>query len=81
MLCFSYKKSRNNGQYTLRLTLMILQWTKLTIDKPGLMYECHSITMFLGCKEIITAGWDIGDISKFSGDNQNEEQWRPLLWG
>ena len=30
--------------------------------------------MFLGCKEIITIGWDIGDISKFSGDNQNEEQ-------
>ena len=32
--------------------------------------------MFLGCKEIITVGWDIGDISKFSGDNQNEEQWQ-----
>ena len=34
----------------------------------------NSIKMFLGCKEIITVGWDIGDISKFSGDNQNEEQ-------
>ena len=44
---------------------------------PGLMYEMAiPLAMFLGCKEIITVGWDIGDISKFSGDNQNEEQWQ-----
>ena len=48
---------------------------------PGLMYEMAiPLAMFLGCKEIITVGWDIGDISKFGGDNENEEQWqRPLL--
>ena len=61
-----------------------LDFDDFTMDKtydrawgPGLMYEMAiPLAMFLGCKEIITVGWDIGDISKFSGDNQNEEQWQ-----
>ena len=53
-----------------------LDFDDFTMDKtydrawgPGLMYEMAiPLAMFLGCKEIITVGWDIGDISKFSGD-------------
>lgn len=61
-----------------------LDFDDFTMDKtydrawgPGLMYEMAiPLAMFLGCKEIITIGWDIGDISKFDGSNENEEQWQ-----
>jgi hypothetical protein len=40
---------------------------------PGLMYELAiPMALHLGCKEIVTIGWDIGDINMYS--NNNEER-------
>ena len=41
------------------------------------MYEVViHLALYLGVKEIITVGWDIGDLSKFSGKENSEEQWQ-----
>ena len=61
-----------------------LDFDDFTLDKtlnrawgPGLMYEMAlPIAIHLGVKEIITVGWDIGDLSKFSGKENREEQWQ-----
>ena len=61
-----------------------LDFDDFTMDKtydrawgPGLMYEmAFPLAIFLGCKEIVTVGWDIGDVSKFSSENEKEEQWQ-----
>jgi hypothetical protein len=48
---------------------------------PGIMYESgFPLALHLGCKDIVTIGWDIGDLSKFEpekgfklGDAWHEE--------
>lgn len=55
-----------------------------TLDKtmnrlygPGIMYEVViHLALYLGVKEIITIGWDIGDISKFKQDDLYEDVWQ-----
>ena len=55
-----------------------------TLDKtinrmygPGIMYEVViHLALHLGVKEIITLGWDIGDVSKFKQDNLYEDVWQ-----
>ena len=55
-----------------------------TLDKtmnrmygPGIMYEVViHLALYLGVKEIITLGWDIGDVSKFSKDDLYEDVWQ-----
>ena len=46
---------------------------------PGIMYESgFPLAMHLGAKEIITIGWDIGDISKFEkkhGYKLGDDDW------
>ncbi len=43
---------------------------------PGIMYETViHLAMHLGVNKITTLGWDIGDISKFS-DDPNEDVWQ-----
>ena len=42
---------------------------------PGIMYEMAiPLAIHLGCKKIVTIGWDIGDISSFSKDVKDETQ-------
>tara|TARA_B110000285_G_scaffold124341_1_gene140341 strand:- start:8723 stop:9511 length:789 start_codon:yes stop_codon:yes gene_type:complete len=37
---------------------------------PGIMYETgFPLALHLGCKDIVTIGWDIGDLSKFEPEN------------
>lgn len=44
---------------------------------PGLMYEVAiHLAVHLGVKRITTIGWDIGDTSKFSGNNLREDTWQ-----
>lgn len=55
-----------------------------TLDKtlyrmygPGLMYEVAiHLAVHLGVKSITTIGWDIGDVSKFNGNNLYEDVWQ-----
>jgi len=46
---------------------------------PGIMYESgFPLAMHLGAKEIVTIGWDIGDLSKFEKNNNfklGDEKW------
>lgn len=45
---------------------------------PGIMYETgFPLAIHLGCKDIVTIGWDIGDLSKYpSEDNMSvDENW------
>jgi len=42
---------------------------------PGIMYEMAiPLAIYLGCKKIVTVGWDIGDILSFSKDIKDETQ-------
>jgi hypothetical protein len=42
---------------------------------PGIMYEMAiPLAIYLGCKKIVTIGWDIGDISSFSNGIEDETQ-------
>ena len=42
---------------------------------PGLMYEiCIPWAIYLGCKKIITIGWDIGDINSFANGPEDDTQ-------
>jgi hypothetical protein len=42
---------------------------------PGLMYELAiPMALHLGCKEIVTIGWDIGDINLWKNPNDEEER-------
>ena len=42
---------------------------------PGIMYEMAiPLAIYLGCKKIVTIGWDIGDISSFSKGIEDETQ-------
>tara|TARA_R100001509_G_scaffold85301_1_gene48550 strand:+ start:944 stop:1738 length:795 start_codon:yes stop_codon:yes gene_type:complete len=44
---------------------------------PGIMYETViHLAVYLGVSKIITLGWDIGDVSKFKGDNLREDIWQ-----
>jgi len=44
---------------------------------PGLMYEVAiHLAVHLGVKSITTLGWDIGDTSKFAGNNLYEDVWQ-----
>jgi hypothetical protein len=47
---------------------------------PGIMYETgFSLAVHLGAKEIVTIGWDIGDLSKFKpekGFKLGDNDWR-----
>lgn len=44
---------------------------------PGLMYEVAiHLAVHLGVKSITTLGWDIGDTSKFTGNNLYEDVWQ-----
>lgn len=47
---------------------------------PGIMYESGiPLAMHLGAKEIVTIGWDIGDLSKFEtkrGYKLGDDNWR-----
>ena len=57
------------------------EWTlDKTINRmygPGIMYEIViHLALHLGVKEIITLGWDIGDVSKFKQDNLYEDVWQ-----
>lgn len=55
-----------------------------TLDKtlyrmygPGLMYEVAiHLAVHLGVQSITTIGWDIGDVSKFNGQNLYEDVWQ-----
>ena len=55
-----------------------------TLDKtinrmygPGIMYEVViHLALYLGVKEIITLGWDIGDVSKFNKGDLYEDVWQ-----
>lgn len=44
---------------------------------PGIMYETgFPLAMHLGCKDIVTIGWDIGDLSKYEQGNMAvDENW------
>ena len=61
-----------------------LSFDNFTLDKtiqrmygPGIMYETViHLALYLGVKKIITLGWDIGDVSKFKGDNLKEDVWQ-----
>lgn len=38
---------------------------------PGIMYESgFPLALHLGCKDIVTIGWDIGDLSKYSSEDK-----------
>ena len=58
-----------------------LNFEDCTLDKtihrqfgPGMMYEIiFHLAVYLGVKKIVVIGWDIGDLSQYSGDNPNEE--------
>jgi hypothetical protein len=57
------------------------QWTlDKTINRmygPGIMYEIViHLALHLGVKEIITIGWDIGDVDKFSKDDLYQDVWQ-----
>ena len=47
---------------------------------PGIMYETgFPLALHLGAKEIVTIGWDIGDLSKFKsekGFKLGDDDWR-----
>lgn len=49
---------------------------------PGIMYEIViHLAMYLGVSEITTLGWDIGDTSKFKGDDPYETIWNDHNYG
>ena len=42
---------------------------------PGIMYEMAiPLALYLGCKKIVTIGWDIGDINSFSKGKDDDTQ-------
>lgn len=42
---------------------------------PGIMYEmCIPLSIYMGCKKIVTIGWDIGDISSFQNGKDDDTQ-------
>ena len=42
---------------------------------PGIMYEvCIPLAIYLGCKKIVTVGWDIGDINSFKNGPSDDTQ-------
>ena len=47
---------------------------------PGILYETGiPLALHLGCKDIVTIGWDIGDLSKFKpegGYKLGDDDWR-----
>lgn len=53
------------------------EWKKLGTEVqvnwgPGILYESgFPLCFHLGVKKIVTIGWDIGDISKFNGQNHD----------
>ena len=57
-----------------------LNFEDWTLDKtiyrqfgPGMMYEViFHLAVYLGVKKIIVVGWDIGDLSSYSGNDPNE---------
>jgi hypothetical protein len=61
-----------------------LNFDDFTLDKtlnrmygPGIMYETViHLALYLGVSEIITLGWDIGDVSKFKGNDLKEDVWQ-----
>ena len=61
-----------------------LSFDDYTLDKninrmygPGIMYETViHLALYLGVKKIITLGWDIGDVSKFKGNDLKEDVWQ-----
>ena len=61
-----------------------ISFDDFTLDKtlnrmygPGIMYETVvHLALYLGVKKIVTLGWDIGDVSKFKGNNLKEDVWQ-----
>lgn len=62
-----------------------LDWDHMRLDDPeyginqpwgpGIMYEAAiPLAMYLGCKKIVTVGWDIGDLNSFENDLSDESQ-------
>ena len=57
-----------------------LSFDDWTLDKtinrqfgPGMMYEIiFHLAVYLGVKKIVVIGWDIGDLSPYSGNDPNE---------
>jgi len=42
---------------------------------PGIMYEMAiPLALYLGCKKIVTVGWDIGDLSSFDKGIEDDTQ-------
>lgn len=42
---------------------------------PGIMYEMAiPLAIYLGCKKIVTVGWDIGDINSFENGSDDDTQ-------
>ena len=42
---------------------------------PGIMYEMAiPLALYLGCKKIVTVGWDIGDLSSFDKGTEDDTQ-------
>ena len=42
---------------------------------PGIMYEMAlPLALYLGCKKIVTIGWDIGDLSSFENGTEDDTQ-------
>ena len=42
---------------------------------PGIMYEMAiPMALYLGCKKIVTVGWDIGDLSTFENGTDDDTQ-------
>ena len=42
---------------------------------PGIMYEMAiPLAIYLGCKKIVTVGWDIGDINSFENGENDDTQ-------
>jgi len=57
-------------------------WDTMLLDEninqpwgPGIMYEMAiPLALYLGCKKIVTVGWDIGDINSFSNGKDDDTQ-------
>lgn len=57
-------------------------WNKMLLDDdinqpwgPGIMYEMAiPLALYLGCKKIVTIGWDIGDLKSFNNGVNDDTQ-------
>jgi len=63
----------NTTAYSRRFSQFETYSTGKIIWGPGIMYESgFPLAMHLGAKEIVTIGWDIGDLSKFENNPRHK---------